>query len=161
MSLYLSLSLWVSEPTKCWWVKREWFCLDPPRGEEYWTASSDEFKHAVDLIKYIRKTYHQEFCIGVAGNDCFPFPLTSIRSWCSQVIIGGKKVILKVMRIHRIKRMILIFYGRNNKREPISSLLNYFTIQKSSSIGTGGVEHEVRSPPLSSRVWTDRVGCAL
>ena len=54
--------------------------VDPPRGEEYWTASSDEFQHAIDLIKYIRKTYHQEFCIGVAGNDCFPFPLTSIRA---------------------------------------------------------------------------------
>ncbi|BGO97810.1 Methylenetetrahydrofolate reductase 1 [Rhodotorula toruloides] len=40
---------------------------DPPRGEEYWTASSDKFQHATDLIKYIRKEYGDDFCIGVAG----------------------------------------------------------------------------------------------
>ncbi|GAA6064554.1 hypothetical protein JCM10212_005781 [Sporobolomyces blumeae] len=40
---------------------------DPPRGEEYWTASSDEFQHATDLVRYIRKEYGQDFCIGVAG----------------------------------------------------------------------------------------------
>ncbi|GJN88452.1 hypothetical protein Rhopal_001418-T1 [Rhodotorula paludigena] len=40
---------------------------DPPRGEEYWTASSDEFQHAIDLVRYIRKEYGNEFCIGVAG----------------------------------------------------------------------------------------------
>ncbi|GAA5903910.1 methylenetetrahydrofolate reductase (NAD(P)H) MET12 [Sporobolomyces salmoneus] len=40
---------------------------DPPRGEEYWTAASDEFQHATDLVKYVRKQYGQDFCIGVAG----------------------------------------------------------------------------------------------
>ncbi|GAA5993328.1 hypothetical protein JCM5350_001567 [Sporobolomyces pararoseus] len=40
---------------------------DPPRGEEYWTAASDEFQHATDLVRYIRKQYGQDFCIGVAG----------------------------------------------------------------------------------------------
>jgi len=49
-------------------MERNWF-LDPPRGEEYWTASSDEFQHATDLIKYIRTHHGQEFCIGVAGKS--------------------------------------------------------------------------------------------
>jgi len=40
---------------------------DPPRGEEYWVASSDEFQHATDLVKYIRKNHGDHFCIGVAG----------------------------------------------------------------------------------------------
>ncbi|GAA5931534.1 methylenetetrahydrofolate reductase (NAD(P)H) MET12 [Sporobolomyces koalae] len=40
---------------------------DPPRGEEYWTAASDDFQHATDLVRYIRKQYGQDFCIGVAG----------------------------------------------------------------------------------------------
>jgi methylenetetrahydrofolate reductase (NADPH) len=40
---------------------------DPPRGEEYWVASSDEFQHATDLVKYIRKHHGDYFCIGVAG----------------------------------------------------------------------------------------------
>ncbi|GAA5966445.1 hypothetical protein JCM21900_004421 [Sporobolomyces salmonicolor] len=40
---------------------------DPPRGEEYWVASSDAFQHATDLVRYIRKEYGSTFCIGVAG----------------------------------------------------------------------------------------------
>ncbi|KAK7205102.1 methylenetetrahydrofolate reductase 2 [Myxozyma melibiosi] len=42
---------------------------DPPRGDEYWTPSADsqEFLHAVDLVKYIRKSYGDYFCIGVAA----------------------------------------------------------------------------------------------
>ncbi|ODQ65879.1 methylenetetrahydrofolate reduct [Nadsonia fulvescens var. elongata DSM 6958] len=40
---------------------------DPPRGEEYWSSSSNEFHHAVDLVKYIKKTHGDFFCIGVAG----------------------------------------------------------------------------------------------
>lgn len=40
---------------------------DPPRGEEYWVAASDEFQHAEDLVRYIRKHYGDAFCIGVAG----------------------------------------------------------------------------------------------
>ncbi|KAK4694945.1 methylenetetrahydrofolate reductase (NADH), partial [Phenoliferia sp. Uapishka_3] len=40
---------------------------DPPRGEEYWTAASDEFQHATDLVRYIRDNYPGVFCIGVAG----------------------------------------------------------------------------------------------
>ncbi|CAG8573026.1 625_t:CDS:10 [Acaulospora morrowiae] len=40
---------------------------DPPRGQEYWTSSDDEFTHAIDLVRYIRKKYGEWFCIGVAG----------------------------------------------------------------------------------------------
>lgn len=40
---------------------------DPPRGEEYWVASSDELQHATDLVKYIRRAYGDYFCIGVAA----------------------------------------------------------------------------------------------
>lgn len=41
---------------------------DPPRGEEYWTAASDDFKHATDLVRYIRTKFDKrDFCIGVAG----------------------------------------------------------------------------------------------
>lgn len=46
---------------------------DPPRGEEYWTAASDDFQHATDLVRYIRKQYGQDFCIGVAGACRLPF----------------------------------------------------------------------------------------
>ncbi|POY76656.1 putative Methylenetetrahydrofolate reductase (NAD(P)H) [Rhodotorula taiwanensis] len=40
---------------------------DPPRGEEYWTASSDDFQHATDLVRFVREKYGDAFCIGVAG----------------------------------------------------------------------------------------------
>ncbi|KAK9451167.1 methylenetetrahydrofolate reductase-domain-containing protein [Limtongia smithiae] len=41
---------------------------DSPRGEEYWTPpESQEFKYAVDLVKYIREQYGDYFCIGVAA----------------------------------------------------------------------------------------------
>ncbi|KAL8292881.1 hypothetical protein RQP46_000575 [Phenoliferia psychrophenolica] len=41
--------------------------VNPPRGEEYWTAASDQFQHATDLVQYIRSTHPGTFCIGVAG----------------------------------------------------------------------------------------------
>ena len=40
---------------------------DPPRGEEYWVATDQHLQHGVDLVRYIRKTYGDAFCIGVAG----------------------------------------------------------------------------------------------
>jgi len=40
---------------------------DPPRGQEEWTPSDLRFQHAIDLVKYIRKTHGSHFCIGVAG----------------------------------------------------------------------------------------------
>lgn len=40
---------------------------DPPRGHEYWTPVDSQFKHAIDLVKYIRLKYDDYFCIGVAG----------------------------------------------------------------------------------------------
>lgn len=46
---------------------RRFSLADPPRGEEYWVASSDDFQHATDLVKYIRKNHGDHFCIGVAG----------------------------------------------------------------------------------------------
>lgn len=39
---------------------------DPPRTGEYWTPDCD-FSNAEDLVKYIRETYGDYFCIGVAG----------------------------------------------------------------------------------------------
>lgn len=39
---------------------------DPPRTEEYWTPDCD-FSNAEDLVKYIRETHGDYFCIGVAG----------------------------------------------------------------------------------------------
>lgn len=39
---------------------------DPPRTEEYWTPNC-EFNNAVDLVAYIKQTYGDYFCIGVAG----------------------------------------------------------------------------------------------
>lgn len=41
---------------------------DPPRGEEYWVAADDEFQHAEDLVRYIRRVHGDAFCIGVAGS---------------------------------------------------------------------------------------------
>ena len=40
---------------------------DPPRGEEYWVAADESFQHAIDLVRYIRQTHGDFFCIGVAG----------------------------------------------------------------------------------------------
>ncbi|CAG8521997.1 6505_t:CDS:10 [Funneliformis caledonium] len=40
---------------------------DPPRGQEYWTSCDDDFTHAIDLVRFIRKEYGDYFCIGVAG----------------------------------------------------------------------------------------------
>ncbi|PGG96714.1 methylenetetrahydrofolate reductase [Helicocarpus griseus UAMH5409] len=44
---------------------------DPPRSEEYNIDGEDdsnkEFTHAVDLVKYIRRTHGDYFCIGVAA----------------------------------------------------------------------------------------------
>ena len=39
---------------------------DPPVGQE-WTKCQDGFSNAVDLVKFIRKEYGDEFGIGVAG----------------------------------------------------------------------------------------------
>jgi methylenetetrahydrofolate reductase (NADPH) len=41
--------------------------LDPPRGDEYWVATDDQFQHAADLVRYIRRTHGDYFCVGVAG----------------------------------------------------------------------------------------------
>lgn len=40
---------------------------DPPAGEEEWTAAEGGFSCALDLVKYIRKEFGQEFGISVAG----------------------------------------------------------------------------------------------
>ena len=45
---------------------------DPPRGDEYRVEGDEEdggeqFVWAVDLVKYIRKTHGDYFCVGVAG----------------------------------------------------------------------------------------------
>jgi methylenetetrahydrofolate reductase (NADPH) len=55
---------------------RNILCLrgDPPRSEEYWPEglnraddSNREFNHAIDLVRYVRRTYGDWFCIGVAA----------------------------------------------------------------------------------------------
>ncbi|KIV84693.1 methylenetetrahydrofolate reductase [Exophiala sideris] len=40
---------------------------DPPREKEKWEAKDDGFKHAKDLVKYIKAHYDDHFDIGVAG----------------------------------------------------------------------------------------------
>ncbi|GAA98329.1 uncharacterized protein L969DRAFT_46608 [Mixia osmundae IAM 14324] len=41
---------------------------DPPRGEEYSIPDqASDFRHAIDLVRYIRREYPDQFCIGVAG----------------------------------------------------------------------------------------------
>ncbi|HIA10980.1 MAG TPA: methylenetetrahydrofolate reductase [Flavobacteriales bacterium] len=40
---------------------------DPPLGNDKWEASDSNFKHAIDLIKYLRKNYGDYFGISVAG----------------------------------------------------------------------------------------------
>ncbi|EME79718.1 uncharacterized protein MYCFIDRAFT_81197 [Pseudocercospora fijiensis CIRAD86] len=40
---------------------------DPPREQEKWEAKDGNFRYALDLIKYIKKTYGGHFDIGVAG----------------------------------------------------------------------------------------------
>jgi len=40
---------------------------DPPRGQEKWEATEGGFNCALDLVKYMRKTHGDYFCISVAG----------------------------------------------------------------------------------------------
>ena len=40
---------------------------DPPAGEDEWTATEGGFTCALDLVKYIRANYGQDFGISVAG----------------------------------------------------------------------------------------------
>ncbi|KAJ2033403.1 methylenetetrahydrofolate reductase 1 [Coemansia sp. RSA 922] len=40
---------------------------DAPRGDEFWSACSGGFTHAVDLVRYVREAHGDYFCIGVAG----------------------------------------------------------------------------------------------
>ncbi|CAE6418076.1 unnamed protein product [Rhizoctonia solani] len=42
---------------------------DPPRGEEYWIPADPRFRHAEDLVTYIKQhpKFGSHFCIGVAG----------------------------------------------------------------------------------------------
>ncbi len=40
---------------------------DPPAGEEEWTAAEGGFTCALDLVKYIRKEFGDDFGISVAG----------------------------------------------------------------------------------------------
>jgi methylenetetrahydrofolate reductase (NADPH) len=40
---------------------------DPPRGEEYLIENSGDFKHAVDLVRYIKAQYGDYFSVGVAA----------------------------------------------------------------------------------------------
>lgn len=40
---------------------------DPPIGKTDWEPIENGFNYAVDLIKFIRATYGDYFCIGVAG----------------------------------------------------------------------------------------------
>ncbi|WFD06079.1 methylenetetrahydrofolate reductase [NAD(P)H] [Malassezia vespertilionis] len=40
---------------------------DPPRGEESWIATDQQFQTSIDLVKYVRKQHGDAFCIGVAG----------------------------------------------------------------------------------------------
>jgi len=46
---------------------------DPPQGEDEWKAPADGFAYAVDLVRFIRKTYGDYFVIAVGGqffSDC-------------------------------------------------------------------------------------------
>lgn len=40
---------------------------DPPRGATDWVHNENGFNYAVDLLRFIRSTYGDYFCIGVAG----------------------------------------------------------------------------------------------
>jgi len=40
---------------------------DPPHGSSTWTPTPGGFHNAIDLVKYIHKTYPGDFCVAVAG----------------------------------------------------------------------------------------------
>jgi len=40
---------------------------DPPRGAKDWVRTENGFDYATDLVKFIKETYGDYFCIGVAG----------------------------------------------------------------------------------------------
>jgi len=44
---------------------------DPPAGEDEWKAPEDGFAYAVDLVRFIRKTYGDYFVIAVGGQSVF------------------------------------------------------------------------------------------
>lgn len=40
---------------------------DPPKGQTEWTAPENGFRHAIDLVKFIRERYGNHFDIAIAG----------------------------------------------------------------------------------------------
>jgi len=46
-----------------------WIAADPPLGEDEWKAPEDGFAYAVDLVRFIRKTYGNYFVIAVGGQS--------------------------------------------------------------------------------------------
>lgn len=54
---------------------------DPPAGEDEWTATEGGFTCALDLVKYIRKVFGDEFGIAVAGYpEGHPNAITELRN---------------------------------------------------------------------------------
>lgn len=50
-------------------------------GEEEWKAPEDGFGYAVDLIRFIRKTYGDHFVIAVGGQFCCCLHANSVQPY--------------------------------------------------------------------------------
>lgn len=60
---------------------------DPPTGSSEWVPIEDGFSYAVDLVKFIKKEYKDEFCIGVAG-----YPEVHTEIWNSPYLPPSEQV---------------------------------------------------------------------
>jgi len=62
---------------------------DPPKGQEKWEAIEGGFSHAIDIVKYIRKTHGDYFGVSVAG---YPEGHTESKSVDEDIVFLKKKV---------------------------------------------------------------------
>lgn len=66
---------------------------DPPEGEEEWTATEGGFTCALDLVKYIRQEYGDEFGISVAGYpEGHPNAITEVKEGELGNMTAGEKL---------------------------------------------------------------------
>jgi methylenetetrahydrofolate reductase (NADPH) len=72
---------------------------DPPRGQENFVPDSDDFRHASDLVGFIRREY-PGLCLGVAGYpECHPeavSPEADLDFLCQKLALGGDFVVTQL-----------------------------------------------------------------
>lgn len=73
---------------------------DPPTGSSEWIPIEDGFSYAVDLVKFIKSEYKNQFCIGVAG-----YPEVHNEIWNSKYLPPSEQV--KALDILYLKQKVV------------------------------------------------------